>query len=154
VIRLVGLASTLVLVGCIGSNPEWNRPDGGVVTEADDGGVATRAGEASTQTSNDDPPDEDTSGDEEEGSSSTETGEEPVSTTEPSEEDGGEATDEGPPTCPDAWQICAGVCVEIEIDKHACGEDCIDCTELYGDNAQCDEGECEPHDDGGGHDDD
>lgn len=173
-------ASVVALVGCIGTNPEWNTPHGSVVGSGDTStgstsGSHNRGGETMVLTSapssdpsdghSDDGSDEAPAGTSGNGST---TGTSPAA----SSSDGGDTatvpdeggadgapTDDGappsesggdppPPPCAPNEQLCAGVCTEIDHDKHACGPDCIDCTDLYGNTAKCEDGECEPH---GGH---
>ncbi|HWB77669.1 MAG TPA: hypothetical protein VG755_22035 [Nannocystaceae bacterium] len=143
--RPAAVASALLLVGCVGTNPEWNRPDGSVVTDAADDVPQPegRDGESSSTTSSSPPDDASSSGDESSETSSTSSSGAPDA---PS--DGG-----APPPCLPNQQICNGVCTEIDHDKHGCGVDCIDCTARFGNNAMCNDGTCEPHD-GGPHDDD
>ena len=172
-------ASVLALVGCIGSNPEWNRPDGSVVTvgdastgggsNADSRGAGTTVlTSAPSSDPSDDGPHESVEGATESGSTgggttgappSAEAGDDTIATSPPSDDGAdGVSADDGrrpsetsgddppPPACAPDEQLCAGVCTEIDHDKHACGPECIDCTELYGNTAQCHDGECEPHD--------
>lgn len=142
-----------MLAGCVGTNPDWNPPDGGVVTVADASADDGQRG-ASTSTSTDaseDPPE--STSDDGGGTSTSESGPPDAST----DEGAGEVTDDGAPApCATGQQLCAGICAEIDHDKHACGEACVDCTERYGNNAMCVQGECAPHGSGGGgdHDDD
>lgn len=143
--RAAGIAGALVLAGCIGTNPRWNRPDGSVATVADDGTETTAAGtdtdDGESSTTGDDRP-EATSSDA--SATSSDDGDGPVATNDDGAEDGG-----GAPACPPEQQLCAGICAEIDHDKHACGSDCVDCTPLYGNNARCVHGACAPHGDGG-----
>lgn len=145
--RRVGVASALVLAGCIATNPSWDSPVSGVVTVANESTETTgdeRGGSGSTSSAESGP---DTSSD---ATSSSGPGEEPMS----SDDGAAEVTDDGaPPPCAAGLQLCAGICAEIDHDKHACGEACVDCTARYGNNAMCVHGECAPHDSGGGDDD-
>jgi len=173
-------AGVLALVGCIGSNPEWNRPDGSVVTvgdastgggsNADSGGAATTVLTSAPSSDPSDGPSDEGPHESVEGAtgsgsttttgtpSSAEAGDDTIATGPPSDDGADGVTTDGrppsddppPPPCAPDEQLCAGVCTEIDHDKHACGRDCIDCTELYGNTARCEDGECEPHDGGGG----
>jgi hypothetical protein len=70
-----------------------------------------------------------------------------------SSDDDGSSSTTGLAGCAIGLDLCDGICVDIDIDKHACGIACIDCTEIYGNDARCVDGECEPHDDHGDDDD-
>lgn len=197
--RRAGAASVLALVGCMGTNPAWDKPDGSVVTggetsttsesSADSRGAATTVPTSASASDpgsgdSDDAPAasvEGTAGEgstnETSGATSSPVGGETSTTTAPSDggadEDGADGVtgepsppsdsgddpppaDDGadddppPPPCAANEQLCEGVCREIDHDKHWCGPDCIDCTDLYGNHAKCEDGECEPHDHGDG----
>jgi hypothetical protein len=56
--------------------------------------------------------------------------------------------EEGTCRCPGGdWAApCNGVCVDTKDDPLNCGQGCVDCTALFGDDASCDNGICNARD--------
>jgi hypothetical protein len=61
---------------------------------------------------------------------------------------GGEACRAGVCDCPGgpSNRICHGACVDTNNDMLACGDDCVDCTLEFGDEAECDKSKCKDND--------
>lgn len=147
VTRVVAVASLLANCACIAANPQWDRPNGSVVTGGDSEGSSQPMTSAP---SHDDDSEEES--DTSEGGTTTSTGGGgDDETAGPDDGTSGSTTTTPPPGCPPGEQLCGVECFDVDQEKHACGTACIDCTQLYGDNARCDHGECEAHEDGGGH---
>jgi hypothetical protein len=139
VARGVANLVVLALVGCVGENPDWDRRTTEMSGSPTDG--ADTQADSSTESSSTDA--SESSGAPEGTSDGTSVGTSDGTSTEPT-------TGEGP-SCAAPAQLCNGVCSEMWKDKHACGPECIDCTELHGNTAKCKEGVCDPP---GGKDDD
>lgn len=112
------------LAGCVGENPDWDGPDRGVASAAEDGSGASE-GEAESGSDSGETLDADATSD---------TG---AATTQGSSSDGA-------PVCEAGQAICAGECTDIATDKNACGSDCVDCTVEFGNGARCRESVCGP----------
>jgi hypothetical protein len=133
VLRSSACAVLCVSAACVGTNPDWDRP-------ADVAKNAEESGESGGSQSESESESEAT-GD----ASSGAPGDEDESTTDGSTSDGGSSDDA--PACEPGRAICAGECTDIATEKKACGIDCIDCTTIYGSDARCKGGVCEPKDD-------
>jgi len=130
VVRPAAVSLVLCLTSaCVGTNPRWDPPDEtsdatptGTAGDAGDGDASSEASVVGASSGVDDPT---TGGDAADGTSTS-------------------ASDV--PECPEDEALCAGACTKIAEEKKACGTECIDCTTLYGDDARCREGVCEPKD--------
>lgn len=132
------LAIFFVLTGCVGQNPYWDgsgeaEPSHGV--PAEDGNSATDA-DASEENSGDSMSSLD--GDADEGATSMES--------EEGQDDSAVDTsgDDDASSCESGFALCAGECTDIASDKHACGTDCVDCTDVFENKARCVDGQCMP----------
>ncbi|MBC8070826.1 MAG: hypothetical protein IAG13_21040 [Deltaproteobacteria bacterium] len=154
-------------IACVATNPAW---DGSPVADDESGSsgdrIATASGDSSAGTAQGDATGagETTTGLAEDTDAGTtvlpsETGL-PSGTGEDSEGGStaaGESTSTGPVGCAEGEHLCGGQCVDPNNDKRACGLACVDCTELFGNNARCELGICHAHggdDDGDDGDDD
>lgn len=133
--RRAGLALLLV-AGCVGTNPDWDPPDpatSGIIL--DTGTSEGRSIEATTGSS---------SGSGTDASSTDAAGSSEGTSSGASSS--GDASESGPIPCGGPMhQLCAGECVNVDRDPNACGVLCIDCTALFGDDAECKHGMCRDH---------
>ena len=139
VVRGIAAALGLCLApACVGTNPWWDRPEDAETSGGtSDGGAGESEDESETSGPGRGVVDDGEVGDE----TTTDTGGDDTTT-----DTGGESEGPTPPVCEDHQAVCAGECKNIDKDKHACGIDCVDCTTLFGDDARCKQGACEPHD--------
>jgi len=150
--RCGGLAALCLLAGgCVEINPRWDGPvDAAVAHGSESGGRGESSGsgesaggswgdEMSTDAASDESArasSEGPDGASSEGSGSDGTSSDGASST-------GDAT---PVSCPGNQAECDGVCRQVHNDERACGEQCIDCTARFGEDAKCTMGECRDDD--------
>lgn len=157
-LALIGMV--MLAAGCIGTNPRWDGP--GDESIADDGDTTgargATGGTDGASTESGIPELDDAAGAESNmnESSTTESSTTGSSTMDEAggESSSGESTGAPAPACPGMEIVCDGECHDVASDKRACGLDCIDCTELFGNQAKCEVGQCvDPDGDEGGGDD-
>ncbi len=130
--------ATLVVGGCVGTNPRWDGPAGETVA---------RDSEATTTESSSDASSDATSV-----MSGSASGSD-ASSAEASDSDASSSADEssgGPMMCPMERWPCDGECKDVEKDAHFCSFMCVDCVEWLGEGAKCEHGLCVPKDGGPG----